>query len=190
MRFDDELKTDFRMLKVGAFKQWYSNKLVPVVGERATKMMSIAEYWLTCHNRREYAGIEFKPIGLDPSPGFYNLWQGFSAQPRQGDCSKFLAHIRDNVAQGDEGHFKWVMGWFAQIFQRPAEKSGTSLVLRGQQGVGKTIIGVIIGSLLGPHGSWSRTRAMWWEISIHTWHHCCCCRLMRDFGQATRRLRG
>jgi hypothetical protein len=43
------------------------------------------------------------------------------------------------------------MGWFAQMVQHPTEKLGTSLVLRGAQGTGKTIVGRIVGSLLGPH---------------------------------------
>jgi hypothetical protein len=44
-----------------------------------------------------------------------------------------------------------VIGWFADIVQHPREKCGTALALRGRQGVGKTIVGRIIGSLLGQH---------------------------------------
>jgi Family of unknown function (DUF5906) len=44
-----------------------------------------------------------------------------------------------------------VFGWFAHIFIHPAEKCGTSLVLRGDQGVGKTIVGETFGHLLGIH---------------------------------------
>ena len=45
------------------------------------------------------------------------------------------------------------MGFFADIFQNPApkapnKKSGTSLVLRGPQGAGKTKVGEVIGSLM------------------------------------------
>ena len=47
--------------------------------------------------------------------------------------------------------YAWVVGWFADIFQNPGAKMGSALVLRGKQGVGKTIVGVIIGSLLGRH---------------------------------------
>jgi hypothetical protein len=37
------------------------------------------------------------------------------------------------------------------MVQHPEEKLGTSLVLRGKQGSGKTIIGTVIGKLLGQH---------------------------------------
>ena len=44
-----------------------------------------------------------------------------------------------------------MVGWFAQIIQHPDENVGTSLVLRGKQGTGKTKVGEVIGSLLGVH---------------------------------------
>ena len=75
------------------------------------------------------------------APGYYNLWQGFAVEPREGDCSKFLAHIKDNVARGDEATFLWIVGWWAQIFQQPSIKMETALVLRGPFGTGKTKIG-------------------------------------------------
>ena len=43
------------------------------------------------------------------------------------------------------------MAWLADIFQRPALKCGTSLALRGKQGVGKTKVGEVMRSLLGVH---------------------------------------
>jgi Family of unknown function (DUF5906) len=62
-----------------------------------------------------------------------------------------LAHLRDNVCRGDEGLYRWVVGWFAQIIQNLDRKMGTALVIRGKQGTGKTKVGEVIGSLLGDH---------------------------------------
>ena len=39
----------------------------------------------------------------------------------------------------------------AHLFQRPAERIGTSLVLRGKQGTGKTKVGEVFGSLIDRH---------------------------------------
>ena len=114
------------------------------------KVVSKAEYWLNHPQRRQYEGIEFEP-GSAGRHGFYNLWQGFSERPQAGDCSLFLAHLRDNVAQGNEYLFNWVVAWFAQIFQQPNTKIGNSLAFRGKQGVGKTIVGQIMGSLIKGH---------------------------------------
>ena len=100
-------------------------------------------------HRRKYQDIGFFP-GYS-RPDFYNLWRGFAVEPRKGDCSKFLAHLRDNICSGDAGLYAWVIAWLADIFQRPANKCGTSLALRGKQGVGKTKLGEVMGSLLGVH---------------------------------------
>jgi hypothetical protein len=137
---------DIGFLKVSAFKQWHANQYVTL---RNDKKMPLGEYWLTHQQRRQYEGITFSP-GHEV-PGHFNLWRGFSVEPKPGDCSKFLAHIRDNVCCGNENHFRWVMGWFADIVQHPDKKSGTSLVLRGEQGTGKTKVGEVFGSLFNRH---------------------------------------
>jgi hypothetical protein len=100
-------------------------------------------------DRRHYEGLVFAP-GRDV-PGYYNLWRGFSVAPTPGDCSKFLSHILDNVCQGNQESFDWMIGWFAQLVQQPEEKLGTAVVLRGKEGTGKSIVGKTFGSLLGPH---------------------------------------
>jgi hypothetical protein len=74
--------------------------------------------------RREYAGLVFAP-GRDV-PGYFDLWRGYAVEPRRGDCSKFLAHLRDNVCRGDDALYGWVVGWFAQIVQQPDKKLGTA----------------------------------------------------------------
>ena len=143
MKFEDATK--FRLLQVGAFKQWFANQLVTVGKE----IVSLGDYWLGHPERRQYAGIEFAPPGIAATPGYYNLWQGFAVEPKQGDCSKFLAHLKDNVARGDEATYLWIVGWWAQIVQQPSIKMETALVLRGPFGAGKTKIGEVFGSLIG-----------------------------------------
>ena len=75
--------------------------------------------------------------------------RGLRSSRREGDCSKFLAHLKDNVARGDETTYLWIVGWWAQILQQPSVKMETALVLRGPFGAGKTKIGEVIGSLIG-----------------------------------------
>ena len=138
-------KDQFRLLQVGAFKIWFANQHVPV----GKKVMTLGDFWIGHRDRREYHGIEFEPTG--GRDGYYNMWRGFAIEPREGDCSKFLGHLKDNVARGNEDHFKWIVGWFAQIFQQLDTKVGTSLCLRGKQGVRKTKVGEVVGALLGRH---------------------------------------
>src|SRR5262249_45365895 len=72
-------------------------------------------------------------------------------KPVKGDCSKFLAHIKNNVCRGNPELYKWVIAWMADIFQHPGRKIGTSLALRGKMGTGKTIVGKYLRALLGVH---------------------------------------
>ena len=137
--------SDFTLLSLSAFRSWHANRFIPM----GKKSVRLADYWLEHEQRRQYEGIVFAPENA-PS-GHYNLWHGFAVEPKPGDCSKFLDHIRDNVCRGREAWYQWVIGWFAEIVQHPAQKSGTSLVIRGEQGTGKTIVGDIVGSLLGSH---------------------------------------
>ena len=139
---------NIRLIQPSAFVGWHKNRPAVQVGR---KRQNIADYWISHPERREYRGIEFDPSRSGGRAGYYNTWRGFAVEPREGDCSKFLAHIKSNVATNNDAHSNWIVGWFAQIFQEPDKKPGTSLVLRGKQGVGKTIVGKIIGSLIGTH---------------------------------------
>jgi hypothetical protein len=142
---DAEGRDAFRLLPKSAFETWFENRIIKV----GDKHVPLAKHWLRNQRRRQYSNIVFAP-GRDV-PGAYNLWRGFAVEPRPGDCSKFLAHLRDNVCCGNEELFRWVVGWFADIVQNPAKKCGTSLALRGKQGVGKTKVGEVMGSILGKH---------------------------------------
>jgi hypothetical protein len=135
----------YTLLLHSAFDNWFANRQITHNGKR----MSLSKYWMSHPDRRHYEGLVFAP-GRDV-PGYYNLWRGFAVDPKPGDCSKFLAHIFDNICQGEQALFDWLMGWFAQLVQQPEVKLGSAVVLRGKEGTGKSIVGKTFGSLLGPH---------------------------------------
>lgn len=147
-----DLRPEYRLLSVSGFHEW----LRPMTfwetdGKGQTRKTQASKIWIDDPERRQYEGLVFDPSKSAP-PSYYNLWQGFAVEPSPlGSCQRFLDHIAQNVCNGDSDLFAWVMGWFAATFQYPTDKLGTSLVLRGAQGTGKTIVGRIIGSLLGPH---------------------------------------
>ncbi|MDO8396406.1 MAG: bifunctional DNA primase/polymerase [Bradyrhizobium sp.] len=133
-------------LQLEAFNTWHANKFVT----HNEKKVPLGKYWMQHPQRREYSGLVFSPNRK--VPGYFNLWRGFSVEPDpNGDCSKLLAHVKDNICRGDENLYKWVIGWFADIVQHPEVKNGTSLVVRGEQGTGKTIVGKYFGSLFARH---------------------------------------
>jgi hypothetical protein len=139
-------RESWTLMPIASFHHWFANKKIQL----NDKAMPLSKVWMAHPRRRQYEAIVFAP-GRD-DPRYYNLWKGFAVEPREGgSCSHFLRHIRDNICQGDPEHFRWVISWCADIVQHPDKKTGTSLVLRGRSGTGKTIFGKTIGRLLGDH---------------------------------------
>lgn len=145
-----------KMLTIDAFKAWLMNRPTEILDrDGKIKRTTWAHVWLVSRKRRQYRGIEFYP---DPNAaanteGYFNLWQGFTVTPRakKDGYKVFKDHLLTNVCNGSPALYRWVFGWFAHIVQRPRERLGTSLVLRGKMGTGKTLVGEIIGKLFESH---------------------------------------
>lgn len=115
----------------------------------------VTELWMEHKDRRSYDGLCFQP-GHTPPDRFYNLWRGFAYEPaaaysKHPAVEAWIAHARDNVCHGDSGLFRWLVGYFAHLVQRPWEKPLVALVFRGGKGVGKNAVVERVGALLGGH---------------------------------------
>lgn len=144
-----------RFLQLDAFKALYQNRMTEI-RESGGKLKPVtwATRWIADRDRRTYLGIEFLPaIGeVKGTPGYLNLWRGFSVEPRPGGSyAIFRDHLMTNVCDGDRCLFDWIFGWFAHMIQKPRDKPGTAIVLRGGMGTGKTKVGQVFGSLVRAH---------------------------------------
>lgn len=131
-----------------------------------SKYMPLAEAWFSHRDRREYRGIVFAPC--KSTPGYYNLWRDFPLTPRPGDCHLYLQHLHDNICGKDTALYHYVLNWMALTVQRPWERPGVALVLRGGEGVGKGMFCSEFGKLFGPHFKhvWS-TRQLVGNFNAH-----------------------
>lgn len=121
---------------------------------------AVTKLWMNSPKRRTYNGFDFAPE-CPVQPGFFNLWKGFRVKPvdsffdalpeHQDITEEWLAHLHENICQGDKALTHWLTGWFAQLFQKPWEKPHTAIVFQGEQGVGKNALVDRIGHILGPH---------------------------------------
>ncbi len=146
-KVDEKGRPVVDMMNAANFKLWVNTSRI-TVGNRT---QPIGDHWLGSPNRREYDGIVFAP-GETVSKRYYNLWRGFSVKPAASadgtGCQRWLDHVRDNVCQGDPVLFKWLIAWFAQIVQEPAQKTGIAVALLGQQGTGKSMVLHYFGKIL------------------------------------------
>lgn len=141
----------FMLLAPRQFHDWSANK-----GEwtktatGADKFTPHSQIWMQSEHRREFDSIVFDPTG--ESRGCYNLWRGFTKHERGAEtCDRFLDHLYENVARGNDAHYDWILGWMAHMIQQPGEKPGTALVLKGAPGVGKSSVGEHTGALVARH---------------------------------------
>lgn len=106
-------------------------------------------WWVDHPNRRQYDTIVFAP-GREV-PNAFNLWTGFACEALPGDCSLFLAHIRENICSGNEEHYTYLLNWMARCVQHPAQPGEVAIVLKGKMGTGKGVLAKTFGALWGRH---------------------------------------
>lgn len=146
-----------RVLTLEAFHAWHANRYTEIVDRGTGKIKAVpwSQRWIKHPRRRQYRGIEFHP---DPqnapgTEGYLNLWSGFAHEPDAGagTWEIFREHLLMNVCSRDKALFDWVLGFFAHMVQRPRERIGVALVMRGAMGSGKSIVGEVMGALLPRH---------------------------------------
>lgn len=144
-----------RLMSFESMNSWFANRQTEVVGsDGKIKSVTWAKAWHQHPDRRQYDGVEFfpNPDGAASTPNYLNLWRGFSVTPSpQGRCARFLDHLRVNVCRDNDEYYRYLLGWMAHLVQRPRERPGIALVMRGRKGTGKTVVGEVLGSLFAPH---------------------------------------
>lgn len=138
----------------------FHKKLAARVMMSGNKVNPVTRLWMNSPRRRSYNGIVFAPQKSVPD-NLYNLWKGFKCEPltekdvvtkeMQKSLDDFLDHAFENVCDGDESLYNWLIGYFAHLIQKPYEKPLVALVFRGAKGVGKNALVERVGNLLGGH---------------------------------------
>lgn len=131
-------------------RQLYPQKVVVGQNNRGPIMRPLGQVWFDSPKRRYYNGIELAPNGRT-TPGYYNMWRGFSVEPKKGEWSLFRRHIQEVICNGDKDIFQYVISWMAQAVQKPGQQANTALALRGGQGIGKGAFVRNFGAIFGTH---------------------------------------
>jgi hypothetical protein len=144
-----------RIMTLDSMTSWFANRFTEVVGaDGKPRVVNWAQAWHRHRDRRSFAGVEFfpDPACASGTLGYLNLWRGFSVAPSEtGSWDILKDHLTTNVCQGNYDHYQYLFGWMAHLVQKPRERPGIALVLRGRKGTGKTKVGEVLGSLFAPH---------------------------------------
>jgi hypothetical protein len=140
----------FLMTKRDFIDAYEHLNILSLSDDNKPKVMPITELWLKHPLRRTYEGIIFDPFKtFDIADEYYNPWRGFAITPGIGVVDRYLDYMLNIVVSGNKEHHEWLLDWIAHIFQKPWEKPGTCVVLRGIEGIGKSFFAETIGQLIG-----------------------------------------
>jgi len=106
--------------------------------------------WLKSSERRQYRAVVFEP-GASHDPSRFNLWQGFTVRPVEGDCSLYLSHVTDIICSGNDEHATYMLDLMAWGVQNPGLRPEVAPVLKGLEGTGKGTMVHPFGRLFGSH---------------------------------------
>ena len=149
----DDPESDVQFLTQNDVALFEKNNVFWISDKKSGKSQKIEVFkmWLEWEKRRTYKKYVFLP-GADPVKGTFNLFRGWPVEPIQGDWSILRNHIFENICESKDELFNWFMTWLAHMIQKPQDKPGSTLVVTGRKGTGKSIAFGFMNKLMGRHG--------------------------------------
>jgi len=150
--YTETMLSHYDLMDKDGFSLLLANKKMKVKDDRGKiKQIPVSQIWLGHEGRRTYEnGMGLFPDDKVPH-GYYNTWNGFAVEPREGNCDLFIRHVKHIVCNSNKDHYTWLLDWLADLVQHPAEPKGCCLVMRGDEGCGKGTLANTIGKLFGSH---------------------------------------
>jgi Family of unknown function (DUF5906) len=152
--YDDLLERHHHsfMTKSG-FQLLYGNRHI-VVGKtpngHGVSTKPLGGLWLADPNRPTFRAMVLDPDGRCP-PDVYNLWRGFGVEPKDGGWETIKSHLLAVICSGNGTYYDWLIGWLAYCVQHPGKPAEAALVLRGDKGVGKGLVGQMLMRIFRDH---------------------------------------
>ena len=101
-------------------------------------------------------GLGYYPDTHNLPSECYNLFRGWGVIPRKTtgldldpDLAIIKTHLQDVICDGDQKAYHYLIGWLAQMLQKPADKPPVAILLKSIEGSGKGTVYELIKSMLG-----------------------------------------
>jgi hypothetical protein len=138
-------------IKRTEFDALYEYRRVETPDGRTVKL---GPFWREHPGHMRSSGVVMDPA-LPPGPngcgGPFNLWSGWSVEPRRAPWPNIGRVVDEALCAGNRVLSRYVLDWLAYLFQHPAEPAKVALVFRGAKGTGKSTLTTILLRILGPH---------------------------------------
>jgi hypothetical protein len=135
------------------FCSFHAKRKKIITGENGKqRKIGVGRWWINHDRRQQFDGIVYAPrADASATSGKLNLWGGFGCEARLGNCDLYLAHLRDNVCNGNNIHAEYLLDWMANAVQHPGRQGEVAVVMRGKEGTGKGMVANTFGRLFGSH---------------------------------------
>lgn len=141
-----------KLWEVRAWMECYQNSTVVVPNAEGDNVpQPLSKVWMSWKDRKTFDSVIFEPDPSKSEPKCYNFYNGLAVVPKKGDWSLMKDHAREILCRDNKPYFDWVMTFLSQMVQQPGKKMGSSLVIIGKKGTGKSIFFDYFSKLWGEH---------------------------------------
>lgn len=101
------------------------------------------------------SGFRFRPdtneaIIQEDDKQYINTFTGFGIKPdMKGNCDVIKNYLLHVICDGDENGYRYLFNYLSHMLQFPTERPTVAIILRGEQGTGKSAFGYLVSRLLG-----------------------------------------
>jgi hypothetical protein len=107
--------------------------------------------WKNANFIQKFESLTYRPSAPQVIEGergkIFNIWRPSGLKPEPGDVSWFLEHMMYLIPE--EREREAVLDYLAHLVQRPQVKIHFALLIRGEQGTGKSAIGELMLRIIG-----------------------------------------
>ena len=133
-----------QLLTLNAFPKVYNNLTIPSPPGCIFPRTSFTGRWMEDPEMRTYDNMDVLPPPLSCPEYTFNSWVDFPITEvpldPTADTSRIYKHL-DYTSNHNPLVKEYLLNWFAQMVQFPAHKSLVAILLQGEQGAGKSVVG-------------------------------------------------
>lgn len=130
---------------------------------------SFIKKWTFDREIRFYRTMVFSPPPLSCLPDEFNIWTPFAVQttsppppgsPEEHSATEgrdFILNFIHILCNRNTSIGEYLLDWIAQIFQYPAIKRGTAVLLKGEEGIGKNCLTDLLREMVGRKDKFMQT---------------------------------